>query len=166
MSPNMFSVTITSNSHGFRTNQSAVASTYAWSAVRSGCFAASASNNSRKYAKARNTFALSTQVTRPGPRPVRLRSAPSAKANLNSCSETSRVISSVSRASFSETSPHPCVWNKPSVLSRIKTKSTSHPSGRLRGVGWPGKIRTGRTPAKSFRAFRKSICGEISVPSG
>ena len=67
MSPNMFSVTITSNSHGARTRRSAVASTYMQSAAMSGCRAAVSRKMLRKKAIEGSTLALSTQVTRPMP---------------------------------------------------------------------------------------------------
>ena len=66
MSPNMFSVTITSNSHGARTRRSAVASTYMQSAARSGWRAATSRKMLRKNAIDGSTLALSTHVTRPG----------------------------------------------------------------------------------------------------
>ena len=61
----MFSVTITSNSQGARTNRSAVASTYMQSAAMSGWRAARSRKMLRKNAIDGSTLALSTHVTRP-----------------------------------------------------------------------------------------------------
>ncbi len=54
----------------------------------------------------------------------------------------------------------------PSVDSRISTKSRSWARGSARGPGRPGRLRTGRNPAKSSKVSRKSSCGAISRPSG
>jgi hypothetical protein len=58
-----------------------------------------------------------------------------------------RVITSVSRASVSVTTPLPIEANRPSVDSRITTRSMPRWSAPTIGLGTPGISRAGRTPA-------------------
>src|SRR5712672_4770648 len=109
-------------------------------------FAAAASNISRKNANALNTFALSTQVSAPG-RPRALRRSASRNENSNNRSEVFRVMTSVSRASVSVTTPFPIDANRPSVDSRITIRSMPRRSAPTIGLGTPGISRAGRTKA-------------------
>jgi hypothetical protein len=63
-----------------------------------------------------------TQVKAPG-RPRALRRSASRNENSNNRSEVFRVITSVSRASVSVTTPFPIDANRPSVDSRITMRS-------------------------------------------
>ncbi len=93
MSPNMFSVGSTSNSQGRRMRSSATASTYCASKAMAGCRVASSAKIARIQAKARNTLALSTSVTRRFGL-----CAASRNANRARPSQTGRVRRSVSSA--------------------------------------------------------------------
>ena len=99
-------------------------------------------------AKERNTFALSTRVTRPGVPRSRLRRLASAQENSVRRSVVARVMTWVSRASASPiTSPFPREANMPSVDSRTMTRSIRSARGSASTRGTPGMARIGRTPA-------------------
>ena len=65
----------------------------------------------------------------------------------NSRCEVLRVITSVSRASSSVTTPLPMEANRPSVDSRMTTRSMPRSAAPTIGLGQPGTSRAGRTPA-------------------
>ena len=131
----------------------------------SGNRAACSSNTCRKNANDLKTLALSAQVTRPMP-PTFARCFANSNEKANSFSDTSRVITIVSRASrLSSMTPLPRDANSPSVDSRTMTKSMGRVSTLRSGDATPGMLRMGRTPAKSPNSLRRSSCGAISVPS-
>ena len=76
-----------------------------------------------------------------------LRRSVSLSEKSNSRSVVLRVTTSVSRASSCVTTPLPIEANRPSVDSRISTKSMPCSSAPTIGLGTPGMSRAGRTPA-------------------
>ena len=125
ISPNIFSMTNTSYFHGCRTRSNAIASTYLYSVEISGYRSARSSNTWRKNAIDRKTFALSTQVTTPGP-PSDFLCIANWNAKSKKRSQFGRVISRTSLAiRSSSTRPEFACANKPSVDSRRMTISMS-----------------------------------------
>src|SRR4051794_656094 len=158
MSPNMFSVTTTSNERGAVTIRIAHESTSWCSSATSGNSAAISVATSRHSRDDSRTLALSTEVTRP------LRPRASWNASRTTRAISVSVYSSVSTA-----------WRRPSIVSRSRgrpkysppvSSRTNSTSTAASSAGWSGEVATSAGWTRTGRrlAYRPSCLRRPSRP--
>ena len=118
MSPNMFSVRITSKRDGSETSCIAALSTSRWSSSTSANSGATPSTVSRHRREVSSTLALSTDVTR------------GCSARARALSNATRAMRSISATVYSQVSKAPVRRARPSRRSRSRRSARARPAGR------------------------------------